>query len=188
MQTLIKAGLMLAVCCCTAAAQATKEHESEFTPPPAPEVTKQHEMLKKEIGVWDAELKMWMAGPDAEPMVMPAVEKNRMMGDLWVMSEFESGPFQGFGQVGYDPVKKKFVGTWVDNMTPHLSMMEGNHDDNGNLVMYSEGYNPQTKEMEKTKTVSRSISDDEKDFVVYKKVGDEWVKSMEIKYKRRAGA
>ena len=188
MHTLLKTGLVLAVCCCTAAAQETKQQHGEFTPPPAPEITKQHEMLKKEVGVWDAELKMWMAGPDAEPMVMPAVEKNRMMGELWVMSEFESGPFKGFGQIGYDPVKKKYVGTWVDNMNPHLSTMEGNHEDNGDLVMYSEGYNPQTKELEKTKSVSRSISDDEKDFVAYKKVGDEWVKSMEIKYKRRAGA
>lgn len=186
MKTLLIAVLMITLCCSYVAAQATEEHH---VGPPAPKILTQHEMLKKDVGVWDAEMKMWMGGPDSEPMVMPAVEKNRMMdGNLWLMSEFESGPFKGFGQIGYDPIQKKFVGTWVDNMSPHLNIMKGNREDNGDVVMYSEGYNAQTGEPEKMKSVTKEINDDQKDFFMYKKVGDEWVKSFEIKYKRRQGA
>ena len=145
-------------------------------------------MLKQEVGVWDAEMLMWMQGPDAEPMMMPAVETNRMLGEMWVMSEFESGPFKGVGQFGYDPMKKKFIGTWVDNMNPFLQTMEGDIEDNGDRVMYSEGYNPESKKMEKMKSVGRTINENQREFRMYRKVGDEWVKSMEIRYTRRAGA
>ena len=37
-------------------------------------------------------------------------------------------PFQGHGVTGYDPVKKKYVGTWIDSMSPSLMMLEGSFD------------------------------------------------------------
>ena len=36
--------------------------------------TKQHEAMAEDVGVWDADVSMWMS-PDAEPMKSKAVEK-----------------------------------------------------------------------------------------------------------------
>ena len=33
--------------------------------------------------------------------------------------------FHGQGQTGYDPNKKKYVGTWVDSISPTIMIMEG---------------------------------------------------------------
>ena len=82
--------------------------------PPAPQVTDHHKKLQREVGVWDGQMKMWMA-PDQDPQIVPLVETNTMLtGDLWLLSEFDCGPFQGRGQIGYDTGKEKYVGTWID--------------------------------------------------------------------------
>ncbi len=175
-------GLMLTMSVSLAFAQ----EGGEFAPP-VPKPTKQHEMLKKDVGKWTAEMKMYMAA-DAPPMVMPCTEVNAMLeNDLWLLSEFESGPFKGRGQFGYDPNKKKFVGTWIDNMNAEMGVMEGDYNEaTDELVMYSTMYNPQTQANEKTKSVTKYDGDDAKHFTMYRqdaKAGD-WVKSFEISYKR----
>ena len=62
-----------------------------------------------------------------------AVEKNRLLeGGLWIISDYVaelgSMKFEGHGIIGYNPEKKRYVGTWVDNMTPMISPMEGTYD------------------------------------------------------------
>lgn len=176
--------LTLMATCTIAQTDTTHEHQG----PPAPVASEHHKDLQaKEVGTWDGEMTMWMA-PNTEPMVMPVVETNTMMeGGMWVLSEFESGPYKGIGQFGYDPIKNEHIGTWIDNMSPHLGVMRGKMNDKDELVMYSTGYNPHTNEAEEMKSVLKYVSDDEKDFVMYKKPkgGDEWTKSFEVKYKRR---
>ena len=80
--------------------------------------------MQKDLGVWDAVMKIWMQGPESDPMISQGVERNRPMGDFWVVSNYESDlggeKFVGHGQTGYDPAKKKFIGTWIDSMSPHL--------------------------------------------------------------------
>ncbi len=165
---------------------ANAQQEGEFGPP-VPKPTKQHELMKKDVGKWTAEMKMYMA-PDAPPMVMPATEVNTMMeNDLWLLSEFESGPYKGRGQFGYDPIKKKHVGTWIDNMSTQMGIMEGDYNkETGELVMYSTMYDPETESTYKTKSVTKYNGDDAKEFVMYRQdvKSGEWVKSMEINYKR----
>ena len=151
-----------------------------------PQPTKQHEILKKDVGTWTGTMKMFLAGPDGDPIVMPIKETNTMMSPgLWLVSKFESGPFQGRGQFGYDPLKKKYVGTWIDNMTPHLSVMVGEFDaDKGVMTMFSEVVDPTTGTTKKTKSVSRFDGDDKRNFVMYSKTDGNWVKSFEINYQR----
>ena len=85
-------------------------------PTPGPE----HEMLKKDVGTWDATVEMFMA-PGAPPAVSKGTETVTMLGGFWQVGEFKSEmigqPFEGQGITGYDPAKKKFVGTWVDTMS-----------------------------------------------------------------------
>ena len=96
------------------------------------QVSSQHKVLEAEVGTWDAQVSMFIPGV-AEPMTSKGVEVNESFGDgLWLISRFEmeigGQEFIGRGQFGYDPVKKKYVGTWIDIMTPHLATLEGDYD------------------------------------------------------------
>lgn len=156
----------------------------------APEPTEQHQLLAAEAGEWTGEMKVFMAGPDADPVVMPAKETNVMMDTgLWLISEFESGPFKGRGQFGYDPAKKKFVGTWIDNQTMALGIMEGTYDSKtGELTYLSEMLNPASGKMEPTKSVGKFVDKDTRQFVMYMQApdGKGWNRWMEIHYRRAA--
>jgi hypothetical protein len=134
---------------------------------------------------------MWMS-PGAQPLKSKAVETNKLFGDFWLMSEFAGDiggmKFTGHMLLGYDPVKKKYVGTWVDTLSPHLMTMEGDYDEATHTsTMIGQGIDMEGKPS-KSKMVTRYESDDEKTFEMYmEKAGaaDEWEKHMEVKYKRR---
>ncbi len=161
---------------------------------PAPEVTRWHKMLKDDAGVWDAEMKIWMQGPEAEPLVTKGVERNRMVGDYWLVSDFTADlggqEFTGHGQTGYDPVKKKFVGTWIDSMSASLSPMEGTYDEKtGELTMMMTSVDPVSGQEVKSKSVSKPKGQNARVFTMFMQGpdgGDTWVKSMELIYTRRA--
>ena len=154
--------------------------------------TKQHEELASEVGVWDADMSLWESA-DAEPFKSKGVETNKMLGKLWLISDFESDfgglKFAGHGQSGWDPLKKKYVGTWIDTMSPFVQTMEGDYDeDSHTLTMISTGIDPQTGKEAKSKMITRYTSDDEKTFELHMPVEGEdgkWWKMMEIKYTRR---
>ena len=160
---------------------------------PAPQATAEHKALAYEVGTWDAEAKMWMAH-DAEPMTSKAVEINKMLGEQWIMSEFRGEvmgvPFVGHGQFGYDPHQKKYIGTWIDSFSPHLSVMEGTMDEaTKTLTMMSQGFDSMLGKEVTSKMVSMMIDHDHKKFQIFMplpgKLG-EWWKQMEIDYTRRA--
>ena len=160
--------------------------------PSAPQPSKQHEVLKQDVGVWDADVVTWMAGPDAEPVRSKAVERNRLIGGLWLVSDFEGSfagaKFIGHGQLGYDSVKKKYVGTWIDNMAPILLTLEGSYDEETRtLTMFAEGPNPQTGKMERMRNVTRYVGPDKRIFTmsVDRSGNGKFVKLMQITYRRR---
>lgn len=167
---------------------------SAVAQPPTPEVTKEHKVLKKDVGVWEAEMKIWMEGPDKEPLVTKGVERARAVGDYWVVSTFEGDmggqPFVGHGQMGYDPAKKKFIGTWIDSMSTSLAQMDGTYDESTQeLTMVMTMLDPATNKDTKAKTVSKYVDDNTRQFTMYMEtpgVGDGWMKSMEVTYKRQA--
>jgi hypothetical protein len=37
-------------------------------------------------------------------------------------------PFSGHGITTWDPLQKKYVGSWVDSMTPYIARVEGTYD------------------------------------------------------------
>jgi hypothetical protein len=170
-----------------AAAPAALLHAQPYTTP-----TKEHEQMAHEVGVWDAEVTMWET-PDAEPMKSKAVETNKLLGKMWLMSEFEGQfgdtKFSGRSALGYDPIKKKYVGGWVDTISPFMTSMEGEYDvATHTLTMMGHGVNCFTGKEEQTKMITRYNSEDDKVFEIHMPVeGQEgkWWKSMEVKYKRR---
>jgi len=96
-------------------------------PPPGPEM----DVLKKDVGEWDVEIKIW-AAPGAEPTVSKGSESTRMFGGYWTISDFEGNmmglDFKGHGNYGYDTKKKKYVGTWMDSLGPYMMLTEGDYD------------------------------------------------------------
>lgn len=95
-----------------------------------------HKVLAYKTGTWSVKVKCYMSS-DA-----PAMESKGTSDIKWTLGEhyleenvngeFGGMPFQGRGILGYDNMKQKYVGTWIDNM--------------GTGVMYSEGtYDPSTK-------------------------------------------
>jgi len=154
--------------------------------------TKQHNAMAEDVGVWDADVKIWVS-PDAEPLSSKAVEKNEMLGNLWLISKFEGDfggeKFTGASAVSYDPIKKKYVGSWVDTMSPFMMTMEGEYDDDPKtLTMMGEGTDHMTGKPCKMKMVTKYASNDEKTFTMYsegKGDGKDWQKTMVIEYTRR---
>jgi Protein of unknown function (DUF1579) len=160
---------------------------------PVPKPTPEHERLALDVGTWDATIKSWMQGPGSEPSVSKGVEIAKLMpGGLWVLSEFHGkfgeAAFHGQGQTGYDPVKKKYIGTWVDSMSPSIMMMEGDFDPQTNtLTMYSKGVDPAGKPYD-AKMVDVHKGKDTRIFSMSMKSDEtrgEYVKMMEISYVKR---
>ena len=150
----------------------------------------EHKILKNEVGTWKANMKIWMPGTD-QPMSAEGVEVNEMLGDFWIVSKFKGDmagqAFEGRAALGYDPAKKKYVGTWFDNMNPHMSFMEGTYDkETKTLTMNTTGVGMDGKPT-KGKNVSVMKDDGSKVFTMYMQMPgtDEMVKGMEIVYTKK---
>jgi len=153
----------------------------------------EHKILATDEGTWDATIKAYMAGPDAEPTVSKGTEVNTILpGGLWVLSKFEgsfgSAKFEGRGQFGYDPIKKTYVGSWIDSMNPALSVLEGTYDAKTKTMTFvGDGYDPHAKAKFTQKMVTTMNDDGTRVFKLLMKFdggGDE-VKVMEVAYTKR---
>jgi hypothetical protein len=154
--------------------------------PPLPKPGPEHEILKGDVGVWDASVEFFMA-PGAPPAVSKGVETNRLLGGLWFVSEFKSEmmgqPFEGVGTMGYDPGKKKYVGTWVDSMSVGYSTVEGTYDPaTKTLIAWMVGPDL-AGQTTKTKQTTEWKDADNRVFTMYAPDGQTVV--MRITYKRR---
>jgi hypothetical protein len=115
-----------------------------------------------------------------------------MIGGLWLLSDYQSDvfgqPFEGRGQTGYDPKKNKHVGTWVDTMSDHIILTEGTYDEaSKTLTVFSDETDQATGKPARAKYVTEFKDDDTRVFTLSMKPADakDYVKSMEISYKRR---
>jgi hypothetical protein len=157
-----------------------------------PEPSPEHKLLAEDVGTWDATMKMWMGGPDASPMEATATEVNTMFGPYFISSEFKGElgdqKFEGRGTFGYDPVKKKYVGTWLDTMSPFISQMEGTYDAaTKTMTMMGDTMDPEGRPT-KSKNVTVTNPDGTRTFTMYMipaDAPDKPIKMMEIHYKKR---
>jgi hypothetical protein len=112
-------------------------------PPPMPQPTKEHEWLKQFLGEWESEVEAFME-PGKPPMKHKGTEVCRAIGGLWVVGEGkgEMGgmTFSHLLTLGYDPEKKKYIGTWIDSMMNYMWKYEGTVDAAGKvLTLETEG-------------------------------------------------
>src|SRR3954452_3140191 len=89
--------------------------------PPRPSA--EHERLKQMAGEWDAQVKLAL-GPGKTQESKGEYTAKIEVGGFFLITEFKGelagAKFQGRGVTGYDPFKKKYVGTWIDSMSPGI--------------------------------------------------------------------
>lgn len=105
----------------------------------------EHQWLHRLVGEWTCEMTCDM-GPDKTAMPpMKGTERARMVGGLWVVAEGRSEmPGGGTGttllSLGYDPHKRRYVGTWLGSMMANLWVYDGSLDAAGRvLTLNTEG-------------------------------------------------
>jgi len=131
------------------AAPRTEEVKTRGTvqqePPMKAEPQREHEWLQKLVGEWTFEGEMTMQ-PGKPPEKFTGTESVRSIGDLWILideqSEFAGGSESMIIELGYDPQKKRFVGTFIASMMTHLWLYDGSLDAAGKvLTLNTEGPN-----------------------------------------------
>lgn len=111
--------------------------------PEMPKPQSEHKWLQQFVGEWESEMECNMS-PDKEPMKNKMTEKARSLGGFWLVSEGTGeamgAPFTSILTLGYDPGKKKFIGTWVDSMMGQMWKYEGTLAADGKtLTLNTEG-------------------------------------------------
>jgi hypothetical protein len=98
----------------------------------------EHEWLHKLVGEWTCEGDAAM-GPEQSQTQWKATEVVRSLGGLWVVAEGTSdmpggGAAISMMTLGYDPLKKRYLGTFVASMMTHLWVYDGAVDAGGTVL------------------------------------------------------
>ena len=159
-----------------------------------------HKLLSSGDGTWDYTVKMWMDG-DASKKPQEskgtAVRKSIMEGrfvEMDVTGKMQMpGPdgkpkemtFKGHGMEGYDNVKKKFVGTWMDNMGTAIMMSEGTYDPATKSFTYTSEMEPLPGMKTQVREVLKLTDNTHMNFEWYENQGGQEKKTMEINYTKK---
>jgi hypothetical protein len=153
---------------------------------------KGHEFLERFVGSWDYTSKVWMGGPESEPMQSSGTSENRWILDGHYLEQDATGtmmgrPFTGLGITGYDNYKQKYVSMLIDSMSTAIYTMEGFLDRTGAvLTTYGTMDEYVTGEHDKmVRYVTTWVDDDHHTFEVYDLHGGIDFKVMELAYTRR---
>ena len=189
---MVAGSIMLAVVSVVAALLQSASAQQQQGEQAVPQPSKEHGLLHKDVGTWDAEITLFPPGEGAAPMKSKGTEKNELLtGGMWLVSRFEGEmagmKFAGAGTSGYDPIEKKYVGTWADSMSPHLMIIKGAYDPaTKTMTSTGEGREP-SGETYQAKLISRHLDDGTRTFELHMRGADgKFTKMMEIKYTRRA--
>jgi hypothetical protein len=152
----------------------------------------EHQWLQKLVGEWTSEMEAAM-GPDKPPEKFVGTESVRSIGGLWTMGEGR-GEMPGGGMavtimtLGYDPVRKRFVGTFIGSMMTHMWVYDGTLDAASKvLTLDTEGPHFGTEgKMARYKDVIEFVSDDHRTLTSQMQ-GDDgtWTKFMTAHYRRK---
>lgn len=156
------------------------------------EPQKEHQWLQKLVGEWTYEGEGMME-PDKPAEKMSGTETVRSIGGLWIQAEGHGemagqGPGTMIMTIGYDPQKKRFVGTFFGSMMTNLWVYEGQLDSSGRmLTLDTEGPNMAAEgKMAKYKDVIEFKDDDHRTLTSFM-LGDdgEWHRFMKGEYRRK---
>lgn len=109
-----------------------------------PEPQAEHKWLQQLVGEWTYEHEC-ATEPGGPPAKFTGTDSVRTLGGLWAVCEGRStmpdgGPALTIMTLGYDPTKKRFVGTFIGSMMTYLWVYDGALDPTGKkLVLDAEG-------------------------------------------------
>ena len=158
-----------------------------------------HKLLASMDGNWNYTIKMWMnPDPNAPPQESKgtATRKSIMGGRYCVMDVSgkmqmpgEDGKpkdmqFKGMGIEGYDNVKKKFVGSWIDNMGTGVQFSEGTYDPATKTFTYTSEIEMMPGMKTPVREVLKAADNNHMILEWYENRGGQEKKTMEINYTR----
>lgn len=156
------------------------------------EPQKEHQWLDQLVGDWTFETDATME-PGKPPAKFAGTESVRSLGGLWVLCEGRHEmPGGGVGTtlmtLGFDPVKKRYLGTFIGSMMTHLWLYDGEMDASGKiLTLDSEGpgFTPEAK-MTKYQDIIEIQSADERLLRSNTLTEDgKWIGFMTATYRRK---
>ena len=156
------------------------------------EPQKEHQWLQRLVGEWTFENESTMK-PGEPPVKFGGTESVRSLGGLWILAEGQGempggGPAVMLMSLGYDPGKKRYVGTWIGSMMTHLWVYDGALDGAGNtLTLESEGPSMAGDgKMAKYRDVIEMNSDDHRVMTSHAQGEDgKWNQFMTAHYRRK---
>jgi len=158
-----------------------------------------HKLLSGLDGNWSYTIKFWMnPDPNAKPEESKgtAVRKSIMDGRYCVMDvtgkmempgadgKKKAMTFKGMGVEGYDNVKKKFIGSWIDNMGTGIQFSEGTYDPATKTFTYTSEMEPVPGMKSQVREVLKIADNNHMMFEWYENQGGGEKKTMEINYTR----
>ncbi len=162
----------------------------------------QHKMLAECAGDWDVVMKTWWGGPGSPAQeskgkstiktvldgryIHEEFKGNAMMPDPKNPMNMVPTPFEGMGMLGYDNVRKLFVGTWCDSLGTQILVWKGTMPPGSKtMTCYGEMDEPMMGMYGRmVKYETKFVSDDKRVFSMYDLAVSEDYKVMEITYTR----
>jgi Protein of unknown function (DUF1579) len=174
----LSAGFLLATCLGAYAAQATAKAGPEL------------QAMEPLVGSWKAKVLFWQDPTKAPQESEGTMTRKWIMGGRILQEDFDGkfagADFKGLGLMGFDPQKKKYVGTWVDSMAPSISVMESVYDAKTKTFAGTmDEIDPQTGKKVKARDVLRIVDNDHQVQEMFSTPeGGKEAKMMEIHYHR----
>ena len=151
---------------------------------------KPHELLKQFEGTWETKSE-FQAGPEAPMMKSTGTETDKfIVGGLFLSSDTKADmggmTFEAHSILGYDQHKKKYTGSWVDNMSTAIWPYEGTVDDTGKVfTLMMEGPDPMSGKMTKIKLVHEITGKDTRKLTLFMPGPDGKEFQMKIDFTRK---
>jgi hypothetical protein len=102
----------------------------------------EHRWLEALVGEWTFETEPCAVPEQDQPAKFAGSESVRSLGGLWIVGQ-GAGEMPGGGAantmitLGFDPDRKRFVGTWVGSMMTNMWVYEGELDPSGKVLTLS---------------------------------------------------
>ena len=159
----------------------------------APEPQKEHQWLHRLIGHWTFEADCVM-GPGQPPVKHTGRETVRSLGGLWTIGEgagdtAPEGVTETIMTLGYDPQRKRFVGSFIAGMMTHFWIYDGTLDAAGKvLTLDAEGPSfAGDGTMVRYQDIIEFIDDDHRTLSSQMRGADgKWTPFMKAHYRRKA--
>ena len=157
---------------------------------PSPKPGAAHKLFARDAGTWDAQIRLYVT-PGAPPLESKAVVVNTLIcGGLYLQQHFKGkmgdADFEGHGLTGYDPVRNRYIGTWVDSSREVPLMVTSRYDVEKKAFVSEFDVDAGDGNMVKIRQVRSYLDDGKLKQEQFLLLGETPVKTMEILYLRRS--